>query len=85
MKNDNQHLCPQFTSLFNTLPAMVAFSAVLGTFGGVFFSMRQMMIIDFVGLQRFPMVFGFIQLFNAISLAVGFLIVGETEIYIWSI
>ncbi|XP_025079964.1 monocarboxylate transporter 12-like [Pomacea canaliculata] len=66
----------QFTSLFNTLPAMVAFSAVLGTFGGVFFSMRQMMIIDFVGLQRFPMVFGFIQLFNAISLAVGFLIVG---------
>nr|KAG5688694.1 hypothetical protein BaRGS_014405 [Batillaria attramentaria] len=62
----------QFTSLFNSLPLMVLLAVVHGLCAGVFVSMLQLIIIDFVGLQRFPQTFGFTQLFLGLSGATFF-------------
>ncbi|KAK7484241.1 hypothetical protein BaRGS_00024490 [Batillaria attramentaria] len=66
----------QFTSLFNSLPLMVLLAVVHGLCAGVFVSMLQLIIIDFVGLQRFPQTFGFTQLFLGLSGATFFPLLG---------
>nr|KAG5699255.1 hypothetical protein BaRGS_000457 [Batillaria attramentaria] len=49
----------QFCSYFNTWPALVFMAVVYGLLGGIFMSMMQLIIIDFVGLERFPRLFRF--------------------------
>ncbi|XP_025079961.1 monocarboxylate transporter 6-like isoform X3 [Pomacea canaliculata] len=66
----------QFTFFFNTILSMMAFSAAMGALGGVIFSMTQIMIINFMGLHRFPVAYGYIQLFNATSSAANFPLAG---------
>ena len=63
-------------ALFNTFRAMVGFCVGFGCLSGVFFSMTQSTVVQFVGVEGFRVTFGFIQLFNGLSSAVGYPTVG---------
>ena len=55
---------------------MVGFCVGFGCLSGVFFSMTQSTVVQFVGVEGFRVTFGFIQLFNGLSSAVGYPTVG---------
>ena len=56
---------------------MVGFCVGFGCLSGVFFTLTQAVVVEYVGLQRFPLAFGFIQLFNGLSAALAYPITGR--------
>ncbi|KAK7475987.1 hypothetical protein BaRGS_00032754 [Batillaria attramentaria] len=69
-------LC-QLTEYFNTFPELIGFCAVFGCLSGVFLSMSAVVAIQFLGLKRFPVAFGFMQLISGTCLGAGYPIVGS--------
>jgi hypothetical protein len=66
----------QFLAFFNTFPAMVGFCVVWGLICGVYYSMCQTIVIQFLGVRSFRLTFGLIQLFSGASVGAAYPIIG---------
>ncbi|KAK6196012.1 hypothetical protein SNE40_001318 [Patella caerulea] len=66
----------QFTSYFDTFVLMMVFSSIYGLFGGVYFSLLAVLIIDLLGFENFPKAFGFVQVIHGAAAAICYPLLG---------
>ncbi|KAL8559237.1 hypothetical protein ACOMHN_040361 [Nucella lapillus] len=67
----------QLTYVMEGMAGMVVMSVMYGLFSGTFYSMLQIIILEFNDLSKFRQVFSFTQLALGASWVTGFLIVGN--------
>ncbi|XP_067659780.1 monocarboxylate transporter 12-like [Haliotis asinina] len=65
-----------FTSYYNAYILLVVYSVIVGLFGGVFHCLMPVAIIDFMGLDNMPRVFGFVSVFYGLAVSVTHPIIG---------
>ncbi|XP_071086672.1 monocarboxylate transporter 14-like [Haliotis cracherodii] len=66
----------QFTAYYKNFQFMLGFIIVYGGFSGFFFSLLPVIIIDLIGLDKFPKAFGFVQVFQGIAGALTYPVLG---------
>ncbi|XP_046550446.1 monocarboxylate transporter 3-like [Haliotis rubra] len=66
----------QFTSFCSNFRGMLGFIIVYGSFAGFFFSLLPVIIIDLMGLDKFPKAFGFVQVSQGIAGALVYPVLG---------
>ncbi|XP_067668054.1 monocarboxylate transporter 3-like [Haliotis asinina] len=66
----------QFTGYCSNYRGMLGFIIVFGSFSGFFFSLLPVIIIDLMGLDKFPKAFGFVQVSQGIAGALIYPVLG---------
>ncbi|XP_050412127.2 monocarboxylate transporter 6 isoform X2 [Patella vulgata] len=66
----------QFSSYFDNFVLLMVFSSIYGLFGGVYFSLLAVIIIDLLGFENFPKAFGFVQVIHGAAAAICYPLLG---------
>ncbi|ESO86387.1 hypothetical protein LOTGIDRAFT_195125, partial [Lottia gigantea] len=57
----------QFISFFNDFATLMVLSCLYGIFGGSYFTLLAVILIDIMNIDNFGKIFGFVQIFHGVS------------------